>query len=84
MPIGLLEVMPFRMATYDAKSKMERILAVFRVFHQAIEQIERLPQIPGPASFRVRNSHRIADRAIGHTHNRSIPLATFPRGMISS
>ena len=39
----LLEATSIRMATKDARTETYRILATFRVFHQAIRDIERFP-----------------------------------------
>jgi hypothetical protein len=41
MPTCLLEAPAIRMATKDARTETYRILATFRVFHQAIREIDR-------------------------------------------
>ena len=50
-----------RMATKDARTETYRILATFRVFHQAIRDIERFPPIPSPTYFRIRKTPLLAD-----------------------
>jgi hypothetical protein len=52
------------------------------VFRQAIRGIERLPQIPGPASFRIGKTPLIAESFVGHGSSLGTP-ATYPHSLIN-
>ena len=49
------------MTAKDARTETHRILATFRVFHQAIRDIERFPPIPSPTYFRIGKTPLLAD-----------------------
>jgi hypothetical protein len=65
----LLEATPIRMATKDTRTKTYRILAAVGVFHHAIREIERVPQMPSQTSFRIWKTPLVADRVVGHAPN---------------
>ena len=55
---------------------MYRILATVGVFHQAIREIESVPQMSGQTFFRVWKTPVIADHVLGHAPTYSIPVMT--------
>jgi hypothetical protein len=69
-----LEATPIRMVTKEARTEAYRILAQVRVFHQAIREIERLPQIPSPTYFRIWKTP-LTVRSVGHAPRNSIQPA---------
>jgi hypothetical protein len=57
----LLEATAIRMTAKDARTETYRILATFRVFHQAIRDIQSFPPIPSPTYFRIGKTPLLAD-----------------------
>jgi hypothetical protein len=54
------------MVAKDTRTKTYCKLATFGVFHQAIPEIENLPQIPRPTYFRIWKTPLFADRVVDH------------------
>ena len=63
--IGLLETTPIKMDAKDVTAEPYRMLATVGIFHQAIREIEGLPEILGPTYFRIGKTPLIADRVVG-------------------
>src|ERR1035437_1414677 len=54
------------MGTKDTTIKRYRMLATVGVFHQAIREVESLPQIPRPTYFWIWKTPLIAESFVGH------------------
>lgn len=61
-----LELTSVRVATIDGGAQTYRIRATAGVFHQAIREIDRVPQMPRQTSFRIWKTPLIAVRVVGH------------------